>query len=128
MSPIADQLAVETPIKKSAGYRIRVEPMRQERVADVRSATLALMGGAVFVLLIACANVANLLMVRSSRRERELAVRAALGASRARLLRQMLVEAFLLSAFGAVLGLALAELGVKVMFAIGPQCPPTVGE
>ena len=128
VTTIADQLAVETPIKKSAGYRIRVEPMRQERVADVRSATLALMGGAVFVLLIACANVANLLMVRSSRRERELAVRAALGASRARLLRQMLVEAFLLSAFGAVLGLALAELGVKVMLAIGPQNLPTVGD
>jgi predicted permease len=127
MNTIADALKAETPITKTAGLRLRVEPMRQELVADVRPAVLALMGGVTFVLLIACANVANLLLVRTSRRERELAVRAALGGSRGRLVRKMLVEAFLLSGGGAVLGIGLAMLGVKVLVAIGPRDLPTVG-
>src|SRR2546423_6023431 len=94
-------------IEKTAGYAIRVEPMRQHLVSEVRPAILALMGAVIFLLLIACANVANLLLVRAALRERELAVRAAIGASWWQLARQMLTEAFLLAALGAMGGLAL---------------------
>jgi putative ABC transport system permease protein len=127
MDAIAADLKQRFPIKATAGLRLRVAPMHQELVADVRSAVLALMGGVTFVLLIACANVANLLLVRTSRRERDLAVRAALGGNRLRLVRQMLSEALILSAGGAALGLGLAELGVRLLVVLGPADLPTVG-
>ncbi len=104
----------------------RMEPLHAELVGDVKSAVLALMGGVMFVLLIACANVANLILVRTSRRERELAVRAALGGSRARLVRQMLAEAFVLGVSGAALGLVLAEGGISLLMAMGPAHLPRV--
>ena len=115
------------PGRLTSGNRLREEPLHEELVTDVRSAVLALMGGVSFVLLIACANVANLILVRTSRRERELAVRAALGGSRARLVRQMLAEALVLGAGGAALGLLLAKLGIKLLIAIGPANLPRVG-
>ena len=83
-------------IERTAGYSIRLEPMRRHLVSEVRPAILALMGAVIFLLLIACANVANLLLVRASLRERELAVRAAIGATWWHLARQMLAEAFCL--------------------------------
>jgi putative ABC transport system permease protein len=127
MNTVTADLDKLVPIKQTAGFRLRVVPMHQGMVADVRPAVLALMGGVTFVLLIACANVANLLLVRTSRRERELAVRAALGGTRSRLMRQMLAEALLLSAGGAALGIGLAEVGVKLLVAIGPRDLPTIG-
>src|SRR5665213_3245866 len=84
------------------------------------------MGAVVFVLLISCANVANLILVRTSRRERELAVRAALGGSRARLVRQMLAEALVLAVGGSLLGLVLADAGTKLLLNIGPANLPRV--
>jgi putative ABC transport system permease protein len=114
------------PIKNTAGVYFRAEPMHENLVADVRPIVLALMGAVVFVLLIACANVANLILVRTSRRERELAVRAALGGSRARLVRQMLAEALVLSVGGSLLGLVLADAGVKLLLTIGPANFPRV--
>jgi putative ABC transport system permease protein len=112
------------PILQTAGYSIRLEPMKGYLVAEVRLAILALMGAVIFLLLIACSNVANLLLVRASLRERELAVRTALGGSRWRLVRQMLAEAVLLSAFGTVLGMVLAWAGVRELLTIAPENLP----
>ena len=91
------------PIHKTSGYAIQVEPLKKHLAADVQPAIVALMGAVVFLLLIACANVANLMLVRMSARERELAVRVALGGSWGRLLRQTLTEALLVAA--AIFGL-----------------------
>jgi putative ABC transport system permease protein len=105
---------------------IRLQAMQRYLVEDVRSAILALMGAVIFLLLIACANVANLLLVRSSLRERELAVRAALGGSRWRLIRQLLSEALLLSGLGTLLGVGIAWLGVRELAGIAPANLPRI--
>jgi predicted permease len=124
----ADQVAIEARknfnIENTAGYAIRVEPMRQHLVSEVRPAILALMGAVVFLLLIACANVANLLLVRGSLRQRELAIRSAMGASRWDLARQILSEALLLAAAGALGGLAIAWLGIHELLSIAPAHLP----
>jgi putative ABC transport system permease protein len=124
---VASDLRKRFPIDSTAGVYFRVEPMRADLVADVKPALLMLLGAVTFVLLIACANVANLLLVRMSRRERELAVRAAFGGSRTRLVRQMLAEALVLSTGGALLGLVVAKLGIQLLTAIGPQDLPNIG-
>ena len=116
------------PIKETAGAVWRVEPMHDYLVANTQQSLWTLMGAVVFVLLIACANVANLLLVRTSQRERELAVRAALGGNRADLLRQMLVESLVLSLVGAALGIGLAWAAIKVLIAIGPRNLPRLDQ
>ena len=124
----AGQVAAEARknfvIENTAGYAIRVVPMRQHLVSEVRPAILALMGAVIFLLLIACANVANLLLVRASLRERELAVRSAIGASWWDLARQILSEALLLAVIGAAGGLAIAWAGVHELLAIAPAQLP----
>jgi len=121
---IAEETRRTSSILQTSGYSIRLEPMKAYLVAQVRPAILALMGSVIFLLLIACSNVANLMLVRASLRERELAVRAALGGSRWQLVRQMLAEALLLSAFGTALGLGLAWLGIHELLAIAPANLP----
>lgn len=111
-------------INRTAGYAVRLEPMRKHLVSEVQPTILALMGAVIFLLLIACANVANLLLVRASLRERELAVRAAMGASRWRLVRQMLAESIVLAALGAAGGLALAWAGIRELLALAPANLP----
>ncbi|HEX4468634.1 MAG TPA: ABC transporter permease [Gemmatimonadaceae bacterium] len=121
---IAADLRRRFPIDQTANFNIDVDGMHDNMVAEVKPAIVALMGAVVFVLLIACANVANLLLVRSSVRERELAVRAALGGSPWRLVRQMFAESVLLAGGGAVLGLALAQLGIRLLIAMAPANLP----
>ncbi len=125
---VVDQIAAETRknflISGTAGYAIRLEPMHAHVVQEVRPALLALMGAVTFLLLIACANVANLLLVRASLRERELAVRTAMGGSRWALIRQTLAEAAVLAFAGAGLGLALAYAGISELRALAPPSLP----
>src|SRR5205823_4682696 len=106
----------------------RTQPMQADIVHDVRPAILALMGAVAFVLLIACANIANLLLVRAAARDRELAVRSALGGSRNTLIAQMLAESVVLALAGAVLGLFLAQLGIEVLLRIAPANLPRMDE
>ena len=112
------------PVYGGGGFYYHIEPLRHHLVAEVRPTILALTGSVMFLLLISCANVANLLLVRTSLRTRELAVRAALGGSRWRLIRQMLAEAVLLAGAGTVLGIALAYAGIRELIAIGPADLP----
>ncbi|HEU4566306.1 MAG TPA: ABC transporter permease [Gemmatimonadaceae bacterium] len=121
---LAAELRSRFPIKETAGLHFQLVPMHEDLVADVRPAIVALMGAVGFVLLIACANVANLLLVRAAARERELAVRAALGSSPWRLVRQMLVESLVLAAGGALIGLALAWAGIRLLVALAPANLP----
>ncbi|HEX9581524.1 MAG TPA: ABC transporter permease [Gemmatimonadales bacterium] len=114
------------PIKETAGLRWRVEPMHDYLVAGARPGILALMGAVGFVLLIACANVANLLLVRAGQRERELIVRSAMGASRGDLVRQMLAESLLIAGGGAALGVGLAFGGLVVLRLVAPATLPRI--
>jgi putative ABC transport system permease protein len=108
----------------TADYHLRVEPMRQHMVAEARPAILALMGSVIFLLLVACANVANLLLVRASLRNRELAVRAALGAHRWKLMSPIIAEAVWLAALGTLGGLALGWAGIKELRSLAPANLP----
>jgi predicted permease len=128
VNTLVSDLRTRFPIKETAGVAWRVEPMHQYLVSNTKQSLWTLMGAVVFVLLIACANVANLLLVRTSQRERELAVRSALGGNRNTLLRQMMIESFVLAGIGATLGAGLAWAGIKVLTAIGPADLPRLDQ
>ena len=107
---------------------VAMEPLREAMTSDVRPALIILFGASGFLLLIACANVVNLMLAQAAGRERELSIRAALGAKRNRLIRQFLTEAFLLSTIGGVLGVLAAVWGLNGLLAIAPGNLPRLEE
>jgi putative ABC transport system permease protein len=124
MTAIARQLRAEHPVHESSDMRIRVVPLQHDVVKAARPALLALLGTVAFVLLIACANVAQLLLARGLSREREVAVRTALGASRWRIVRQHATESMMLALAGTAAGLALASACLAVLRVLAPASLP----
>jgi putative ABC transport system permease protein len=113
---------------ENKGERIIVNPFMNEVVGDVRPALLTLLGAVGLVLLIACANIASLLLAQHAARSKEIAIRAALGAGRARLLRQFFIEALLLSVLGTTAGIALAKFGMGALVKIIPTKIPRLDQ
>ena len=122
MRTIASRLEAQYPATNT-GFTTDVRKLLDHITGDTRPTLIVLLGAVGFVLLIACANVANLILVRAADRQREVAVRSALGADRARLIKQFLTESVLLSVIGAAVGLVLAQWGIGFLISLGPDLP-----
>src|SRR6266576_904916 len=124
MNTIAQQLLREHPVANAGADRVNVISLQESITGNVAPALLVLFGAVALVLLIACANVANLLLARAATRRKEFAVRAALGATRARIIRQLLVESLLLSLVGGGFGLLLASWGTAMLARVAHETIP----
>ena len=123
MDMVAANLANQYP-DSNAGNGVRIRPLLEVFVSDVRATLWVLFGAVGFVLLIACANIANLLLARASARQKEMAIRAAMGAGRWRLLKQLLTESVMVAFVGGGLGLLIAYWGIKLILYISPTAIP----
>ncbi|MFN8060467.1 MAG: ABC transporter permease [Vicinamibacterales bacterium] len=123
LASIADALASQYP-ETNKGWSVRLVPAREQLVESVRPALLVVLGGVIFLLLLVCVNVANLMLARLAGRRREMAVRRSLGAERRQLIRQVLVESVVLSLVGGGLGLLVAWLGLHSLDALPPGSLP----
>jgi putative ABC transport system permease protein len=124
---VARELEQEYP-ETNRAYTTTVVPLDEAVVGDTRATLLVLLGATVLLLLVACANVVNLLLSRMADRGQELALRTALGAGRMRLSRQLLTESLVLSTVGAVVGVAVASIGISVLVSLGPESLPRLDE
>ncbi|HZU31642.1 MAG TPA: ABC transporter permease, partial [Candidatus Angelobacter sp.] len=127
LNNLADRLAAQYP-KEDAGIRFKLVPLQEQVVGNSKSSLILLLGAVGFLLLIACANVSNLILSRGMQRQSEIAVRAALGASRARILRQLLVESLLLSFIGGAFGILIAIYGLHAYRVLAPANMPRINE
>jgi putative ABC transport system permease protein len=127
LETIAHRLEESYP-NSNKGWGVKVTPLNEVVTGTVRQPLMILLGAVAFVLLIACANVANLLLVRSSARQREMAIRVAIGASRWRVVRQVIGESVILSILAGAFGMLIAHWGIDVLLAVAPQILPRAQE
>jgi putative ABC transport system permease protein len=127
LDAIAARLATQFPVTNK-GWSVKLQPLQTVLVGNVRPAFMVLIGAVSLVLLIACANIASLLFARNTARQREIAIRTALGAGRSRLLRQLLTESLVLALAGGLVGIFLANAGVELLKQLGPQSLPRLDE